>query len=224
MSTLSVVSDFVCPWCFIGKARLDAALSQLEAPPTVQYLPFKLNPTMPPEGMARADYRRQKFGSMQHSDALDTQVREAAEDSGVTIRHDLMERTPNTLKAHMVMAMAASVSPDNKGVPLRLADALFSAYFTEGRDISLDEVLLELAETSGVPASVAAAAIKDEELLQATNTLADGLALQGVSGVPTLLLDQHFLVSGAVPSQDLVRLIPEAISTLKKAAQEKATH
>lgn len=222
MHTLSIVSDFVCPWCFIGKARLDTALAQMapEDRPELRYLPFKLNPSMPEEGMARADYREQKFGSKERSDELDAQVREAAEQSGVTINHDAMLRTPNTIKAHMVMAMAASLKSDTGNASIALADLLFQAYFTEGQDIGEETVLLDLAGKAGLPAEVVHAALADEELRQATESLADGLASQGVNGVPTLLMDQHFLISGAVPADDLLRIIPEAIGILEKAQEE----
>lgn len=218
--TLSIVSDFVCPWCFIGKARLDAALEHMAAEerPQVRYLPFKLNPTMPEEGMARVDYRKQKFGSLEHSNELDAQVRQAAEDSGIAIHHDKMERTPNTIKAHMVMAMASSLKSGEGDASLALANLLFKAYFVDGKDIGEESVLVDLAEEAGLPRDVAVAALNDEELRLATNNLADGLAGQGVSGVPTLLLDQHFLISGAVPTDDLVRIIPEAIGIVEKAA------
>ncbi|MFK7792345.1 MAG: DsbA family oxidoreductase [Devosiaceae bacterium] len=224
---LSIVSDFVCPWCFIGKARLDAALAQMpaDARPQIRYLPFKLNPDMPAQGMARADYREKKFGSKERSDELDAQVREAAEESGIAIHHDKMMRTPNTLKAHMLMAMASSLKSDEGDASIKLADLLFQAYFVEGKDIGEDDVLLELADEAGLPVEVATAALADEELTSATHNLADGLAGQGVSGVPTLLLDQHFLISGAVPTDDLVRIIPEAIDILKKAAESApSTH
>lgn len=222
MHTLSIVSDFVCPWCFIGKARLDTALAQMTAEerPELRYLPFKLNPGMPEEGMARTDYREQKFGSKERSDELDAQVREAAEQSGVLINHDAMERTPNTIKAHMVMAMASSLKSDSGNASLLLADLLFQAYFSQGLDIGEESVLLNLAAKAGLPADVVNAALADEELRQATTSLADGLASQGVNGVPTLLLDQHFLISGAVPADDLLRIIPEAIGILEKAQGE----
>lgn len=222
MHTLSIVSDFVCPWCFIGKARLDTALAQM-APqdrPELRYLPFKLNPDMPEEGMARSDYREQKFGSKERSDELDAQVREAAQESGVTINHDAMKRTPNTIKAHMVMAMASSLKTDTGNASITLADLLFQAYFTQGQDIGEEAVLLDLAAKAGLPADVVHAALADEELYKATTSLADGLASQGVNGVPTLLLNQHFLISGAVPSEDLLRIIPEAIGILEKAQEE----
>jgi predicted DsbA family dithiol-disulfide isomerase len=217
--TLSIVSDFVCPWCYIGKARLDAALDQIPAEqrPQLRYLPFKLNPAMPDEGMARADYREQKFGSLERSEELDAQVRQAAEESGVAIHHDKMERTPNTVKAHMLMAMASSLKSENGDASIALADLLFNAYFTAGEDIGEVDVLLRLGEEAGLPREVASAALNDAELRSATDNLADGLAGQGVNGVPTLLLDQHFLISGAVPSDDLVRIIPEAIGILEKA-------
>ena len=218
--TLSVVSDFVCPWCFIGKARLDAALDQLpaETRPNLRYLPFKLNPDMPEEGMARDAYREQKFGSLERSEELDAQVRKAAEESGVAIHHDKMERTPNTVKAHMLMAMASSLRSENGDASLALADLLFDAYFVHGEDISQDDVLLRLGEEAGLPVEVAKAALGDGELRTATHNLADGLAGQGISGVPSLLLDHHFLISGAVPSDDLVRIIPEAIGILEQSA------
>lgn len=224
MHTLSIVSDFVCPWCFIGKARLDAALAQMtpEQRPELHFLPFKLNPAMPEEGMARADYREQKFGSKERSDELDAQVREAAEQSGVSINHDAMTRTPNTVKAHMMMAMASSLKGDAGNAAVTLANLLFEAYFTQGLDIGEDAILLDLGAKAGLPADVATAALSDHELRQATNSLADGLASQGVNGVPTLLLDQHFLISGAVPSEDLLRIIPEAIGILEKAHADAA--
>ncbi|MEM6381590.1 MAG: DsbA family oxidoreductase [Pseudomonadota bacterium] len=216
MHTLSVVSDFVCPWCFIGKARLDAALETLsdDQRPTVRYLPFKLNPDMPAEGMARPDYRLQKFGSLERSDQLDLQVRIAAEQSGVVIDHGKMERTPNTVKAHMVMAMASTL---NGETALKLADGLFAAYFTNGVDIGEDEALMELAAEAGLPKEITEAALADDELRSVTESLATGLAQQGINGVPTLLLDQHFLISGAAQTDDLKRIIPEAISILKDA-------
>lgn len=221
MHTLSIVSDFVCPWCFIGKARLDTALAQMvpEQRPELHFLPFKLNPSMPEEGMARADYREQKFGSKERSDELDAQVREAAEQSGVSINHQAMTRTPNTIKAHMLMAMASSLKSDTGNASVTLANLLFEAYFTQGLDIGEDAVLLDLAAKAGLPADVVLAALSDQELREATNSLAEGLASQGVNGVPTLLLDQHFLISGAVPSEDLLRIIPEAIDILENAKE-----
>lgn len=219
MPTLSIVSDFVCPWCFIGKARLDDALDRLGLGTElgIRFLPFKLNPEMPPEGMARPDYRLQKFGSKERSDQLDAQVFEAARQSGLTINFDRMKRTPNTLKAHMLMAMAASVQGGSESIALRLSDLLFRGYFVEGADIGEDDVLIGLGEAAGMARDIVVAALADEELRTATDSLATGLAQQGVSGVPTLLIDQHFFVSGAVSAEDLVRMIPEAVAILKEA-------
>lgn len=223
MHTLSIVSDFLCPWCFIGKARLDTALAQMpeDQRPALRFLPFKLNPDMPAEGMMRADYREKKFGSLEKSAQLDAQVRQAAEESGIAINHDKMMRTPNTVKAHMLMAMAASLkSEDGSDASLGLANDLFAAYFVEGQDIGQVDVLLDIAGNNQLPIEVATAALADDELASATHNLADGLASQGVNGVPTLLLDQHFLISGAVPADDLLRIIPEAIGILEKAKEE----
>lgn len=222
--TLSLVSDFVCPWCYIGKARLDAAIERLDddARPHIRFLPFKLNPSMPEDGMARPDYRIAKFGSLEKSNELDAQVRRAAEDSGLTIRHDRMTRTPNTVKAHMLMAMAASVKADTGNAAEPLAGLLFTAYFVEGQDIGEEAVLRALAETVGMPGAIVDGALEDAALREATEKLADDLASQGISGVPSLLLDQHFLVSGAVPTDDLVRILPQAMSILDDASDGAA--
>ncbi|MEM1284267.1 MAG: DsbA family oxidoreductase [Pseudomonadota bacterium] len=224
-ATLSIVSDFVCPWCYIGKARLDAARERLgdDVGLTIRFLPFKLNPSMPEDGMDRADYRVAKFGSLEKSNELDAQVRQAAEESGLTIHHDRMVRTPNTVKAHMLMAMAASLkTPDGDAgdVAERLAGLLFTAYFVDGQDIGESGVLRALGQKVGIPDAIIDGALEDATLRQATEKLADDLATQGISGVPSLLLDQHFLVSGAVPADDLVRILPQALAILEKAATE----
>ena len=219
MHTLSVVADFTCPWCYIGKARLDEALARLpEAQrPARRFLPFRLNPGLPPEGMERTAYRIAKFGSQERSDQLDLQVRLAAEESGVTIDHARMTRTPDTVKAHMLMAMAASLAGAGDRAD-RLADRLYAAYFPQGVDIGQDEALLALAQEAGLSAGIAEAALADAELRAATVALADGLARQGISGVPTLLIDRHVLASGALPADDLARILPQAMAILDEAA------
>lgn len=214
MNTLSIVADFACPWCYIGKVRLEHALKKIDFARKlrVRFLPFLLNPGLPPEGMPRPAYRVQKFGSLERSNQLDAEVRAAAAETGILINHDRMERTPNTLMAHMLMAMAANVPTKAKDTAAALADQLFRAYFTEGVDIGDPDELVRIAESVGVPRDISVSALGDKELKTATSSLASGLAEQGITGVPTLLMNQHFFISGAVPSADLMRMIPQAIA------------
>ena len=129
---LEVVSDAICPWCYVGKRRLEAAIALLPAGVTVDitWLPFELNPDMPKGGVERDDYRRRKFGSLERSRALDKQVAAVAAGEGITMRHDLMQRTPNTVDTHRLIWLAKQ-----QGVQDSLVEALFRGYFVEGRDI-----------------------------------------------------------------------------------------
>ena len=148
MPQLDVYSDVICPWCYVGKAHMQAALRLLQADGLrfdVAWRPFQLNPDMPPEGVARDDYRRAKFGSLERSRALDAQVAAAARAAGLEIRHDRMQRTPNTLDAHRLIRWAETEGGQNA-----LVDRLFAAYFTEGQDVGDKTVLATLAAEAGL--------------------------------------------------------------------------
>ena len=127
--SVEVISDVICPWCFIGKRRLEKALAALDGSHEVRvrWLPFQLNPTMPKEGISRREYRTKKFGSWERSQELDAQVAAAGEAEGIHFAFDRMERTPNTLDAHRLLWLA-----DTVGVQDAVVEALFRAYFTDG--------------------------------------------------------------------------------------------
>jgi len=131
--SVDVISDVICPWCFIGKRRLERAVAALHGSHEVRvrWLPFQLNPQMPKEGVSRREYRTRKFGSWERSQELDAQVAEAGEAEGIHFAFDRMERTPNTLEAHRLIWLA-----DTEGVQDAVVESLFRAYFTDGRDIS----------------------------------------------------------------------------------------
>jgi predicted DsbA family dithiol-disulfide isomerase len=129
---LAIVSDVICPWCFVAKRNLDKAL-ELTGPDLqvkITWRPYELNPRMPKEGMDRREYRSKKFGSWEHSQTLDAQVAEAGARAGITFHHELMARTPNTFQAHRLIWLAGE-----EGVQDAVVEALFRAYFTEGRDV-----------------------------------------------------------------------------------------
>jgi predicted DsbA family dithiol-disulfide isomerase len=216
MRTIDVISDAICPWCWIGKAHLDAALAELSRDGLafrVRWKPFQLNPDMPEAGVERATYRAQKFGSVERGKELDAQVAEAGRAAGLDFRHDLMLRTPNTIAAHRVIRAA-----EQAGVQDAVADALFRAYFQQGRDIGDAAVLDAIAAEAGLPGM--AAMLAGEEHRDAV--LAEDMAARrgGISGVPSFLMDRHLLFSGAMPGPRMAEAFRQADAILSE--REKA--
>jgi predicted DsbA family dithiol-disulfide isomerase len=144
---ISVISDVICPWCFIGKRRLEKAAAAVEGrhEVRVRWLPFQLNPTMPKDGISRREYRTRKFGSWERSLELDAKVVEAGKSEGIHFAFDRIERTPNTFDAHRLIWLA-----DREGVQGAVVEALFRAYFAEGRDIGNRQALIDVAADAGL--------------------------------------------------------------------------
>src|SRR5436190_7169421 len=145
--TVEVASDVICPWCYIGKRRLEKALAALDGEVQVElrWLPFQLNPDMPAAGMVRADYRRAKFGSIERGRELDARVAAEGAKEGIAFAFERMQRTPNTARAHQLIDLAQKA-----GHAQPVVDALFRAYFEEAQDIGDEAVLAAIAEASGV--------------------------------------------------------------------------
>src|SRR5277367_3770550 len=147
--TIDIVSDVVCPWCYLGEKRLEAALAEAPQPVVLRWRPYQLDPTIPEGGLDRAEYMAKKFGKSGRLQTVhDNLVRLGAE-VGLPFAFDKIKRSPNTLDAHRLMRWAASA-----GVQAEVADRLFKAYFVEGRDIGDREVLVEIAAECGLDASV----------------------------------------------------------------------
>jgi len=212
---LDVVSDTICPWCYIGKRRLAAALPGLATEGLgfdITWRPLQLNPTMPKDGVDRRTYRSAKFGSWQKSQALDAQVAAAGAGDGLMFRHDLMGKTPNTVASHALIRLALDIG----GAVLQdlIVEALFAAYFTQGRDIGDHRVLADLGEEAGIDRARTMAFASDPasgETVTSDERLARGL---GLNGVPSILLDGHFVFSGAQPTPVMVRALREAAALL----------
>lgn len=205
--TIEVISDAICPWCWVCKRRLDHALAAL-APAlsaTVTWQPFELNPDIPKAGLDRRAYRSRKFGSWERSQALDAQVASAAKPDGLDFRHDRMERTPNTIDAHRLIWMAGQ-----EGKQDAVVEGLFSAYFHEGRDVGTSDVLVAIGSTAGLdPKRISAMLASDEGLKEVTAALDRSIGL-GVSGVPTVLVNGRPLFSGALRSELIEAHLREA--------------
>jgi predicted DsbA family dithiol-disulfide isomerase len=198
---LEVASDVICPWCYIGKRRLEKALQLLDAPDIeVRWLPFQLNPDMPKEGMPRAEYRKAKFGSLERSRQLDARVIAEGKSEGIEFAFERIERTPNTSAAHQLIA----ISPDQN----KVVDALFRAYFEEAKDIGDPKVLAEIAAQCGVQGWPQEGETRAREV----SALEGEVRGMGISAVPTFIFERKSGVSGAYPAETLAAAIREAAS------------
>jgi predicted DsbA family dithiol-disulfide isomerase len=192
--TVDVISDVICPWCYVGKRRLEKAVRALGGrhEVRVRWHPFQLNPQMPKEGMDRQDYRAAKFGSWERSLALDAQMKEVGADEGIAFDFARMARTPNTLDAHRLIRLA-----DEQGVQDAVVEALFQAYFTEGRDIGLRKTLLDVVAGAGLSPVRTEAVLDTSEGLDAVRAAEEQARQLGVQGVPFFLVNGELALSGA---------------------------
>ncbi len=206
---VSVTSDFICPWCFIGRRRLLSAVAALPSDWTVDitWLPFELNPDLPSEGISRRDYRIAKFGSWERSLRLDAEVVSAAAGEGLTVDYDRQTWTPNTRRAHRLMRLAQTAGADQN----RLAEALFRAYFTDGRDIGAPAVLVELAGGLGLDPHRVAAFLDGTEEMAEVRALEAEMLRRGIGGVPFFNI-WGIGASGAVPPDLLRQVFDEAVA------------
>jgi predicted DsbA family dithiol-disulfide isomerase len=201
---LQVVSDMICPWCFIGKRSLDRALDILSARGIhvdVEWLPYQLNPGMPAAGMDRKEFRTTRFG-WENSLAMDARAVEAGRRVGAEFNYSIQTRTPNTVATHGLSRLARSEGgPALQG---QLVDALFTAYFTEGKDIGDVDVLERLATDAGMqPGAVQRSASLHSEV----RDLDVAIRSSGLNGVPSYLLDGKLLSSGSQSVEGYVALL-----------------
>ena len=191
---VDVISDVICPWCYIGKRRLERAVRDLGGRHEVQvrWHPFQLNPTMPGGGMDRQDYRTAKFGSWERSQALDAQVAAAGEAEGIAFAFDRIGRTPNTLDAHRLIALAGE-----QGVQDAVVEAFFRGYFTEGRDLGDRGTLLDLAAEAGLDRGRAESLLGGDEGLESLRAAEGQSRRLGVQGVPFFVINGEVAISGA---------------------------
>ena len=192
---IEVISDAICPWCWIAKRRLDSAIAAIapDVTASITWRPFELNPEMPKGGVDRRAYRSAKFGSWQHSRALDAQVAAAGRSEGLVFNHDKMERTPNTIDAHRLIRLAGQEAKQTE-----IVEGLFAAYFNEGRDIGDPTVLADIGASTGLDhARIVAMLASDEGQAQVRSEVQRTVNLR-LSGVPTVLVDGVPLFSGAI--------------------------
>jgi predicted DsbA family dithiol-disulfide isomerase len=211
--TIEIVSDFICPWCFVADTRLNKAIAEVAPGMTIErkWLPYELNPFMPAEGKNRKEYRSQKFGSWERSLELDAQVKAAGKHDGIEFRHDLMTHTPNTLKAHRVTWLAAK-----EGKATALAERIMRGYFLEGKDIGDLETLVGLASEIGMDAAKVSAFLATDEGTNEVQSMERVNFNRGVQGVPFIIIGNQE-ISGAQHIQVFIDALKEVIKQMGAA-------
>ena len=207
MVKLDIISDPICPWCYIGKTNLDAALRDVpDHPFVIEWHPFQLNPDMPAGGMDRRTYLETKFGGKDAAIKAYAPVADAAQKAGAVINFDAMQVTPNTVDAHRLIHWA--------GIEQRqsyVVDLLFKAYFVEGRDIGSHEVLADIADTAEMDAAMVTkllASAADADDIRARDAHSRKM---GVNAVPTFIVAHKHAVPGAQPPEVWANVIRDVM-------------
>lgn len=208
---IDVFSDPICPWCYIGKRRLEAALAQSErlGHITVRWRTFQLNPGMPPEGLDRDEYLALKFGGAERAEQIYDAIGKAGESVGIPFAFDKIKRTPNTIQAHRLIRLAARGGKDGD-----VSEALFRGYFIDGRDLSDDETLLEIGEECGLDAGTVRNYLAGEEDKQEVRAEHDFAVSLNITGVPCFIVESRYVVVGAQE--------PEAFTPVFDLVEEEA--
>jgi predicted DsbA family dithiol-disulfide isomerase len=205
--TIDVVSDVVCPWCYLGKRRFARAVELVpDVDLTVRWRPFRLDPTIPPEGIARTEYLAKKFGSPEAIEPMHQQLTELGAGEGIDFRFDRIARSPNTVDAHRLVRWAEAAGSDDD-----IVERLFLAYFTDGRDVGARDILAEIVGEAGLDDRQAAERLATDEDRAAVEAEVNEAYRIGVSGVPCFIIDQAYAVMGAHPPETIAGAIRQSV-------------
>ena len=192
---IEAYSDTVCPWCYLGFARLQQALAQRPGLAVeVRWLPYELNPQMPVEGADRAEYMRERFGDVNRFAKAQATLQELAAEAGIRFDFAAVRRMPNTRRSHALIAWAGA-----NGRQGDVKRRVLAAYFAEGRDIGAPDTLVAIASEAGLDADAARAAIDDAALHRQIEALEQQARSWDITGVPTFIFARRFAFSGAQP-------------------------
>ena len=215
---IDVVSDVVCPWCFIGKRRLEKALAlRPDMATEVRWNPFFLNPWVPREGISREEYLRTKFGSVERYKQISQRLVAAGEEEGIPFAFDKMTRQPNTLDCHRLLRWAATEAD-----PSQVKERLMTLYFIEGADLSDREVLVRAAVDCGMDGELVRRLLASDADVSEVEAAATSASEAGVSGVPFYIFGGALAVSGAQAPEYLASAIDRAAIQVTQRATESA--
>jgi predicted DsbA family dithiol-disulfide isomerase len=204
---VEVIADLVCPFCYIGKRRLDQAMQAVQGPSEISWHPYQLNPEMPESGMSLEDYLSMRFGSPANVQPVLDQLAADARDEGIDFRFDRIEHVPNTLRAHQLMYLAESQRKDQSA----LAEELMTAFFHRGEDIGDREILVALGARHGLLPDDIDRVIQEDSARQIVLSREAQVRSSGIAGVPGFLLNRRLLVIGAQDTDTLVNAFDRAM-------------
>ena len=192
---IDIISDIVCPWCYLGKARLEAALSELpNIEAEIHWRPYQLDPSIPRIGVDRKAYMEAKFGAGPRLGQIHDQLDGFGKEVGIAFDFDAIKVAPNTMGAHRLIRWAAQAGP---GIQIKVVDLLFKAFFEKGQDIGSPPVLIEIAKMAGMDGSIVETLLPtDAEEAGVIGEIATSKQM-GITGVPCFIIDQKYAVSGA---------------------------
>ncbi|OQM73483.1 DsbA family oxidoreductase [Manganibacter manganicus] len=217
--SIDVVSDVVCPWCFIGQKRLDKAIAAAEVAVEVRWRPFQLDPTIPPEGTDRHAYMLGKFGSEERIREIHGRIEPLGAAEGIAFAFDAIARSPNTLDAHRIIRWAGAV---DAGVQNRLVRHLFRLYFEQGAEIGDATVLISAAREAGMDAAVVETLLPTDADRDTVKAEIETAQRMGVTGVPCFLLEGKYAVVGAQAVETLAEAIRQIAAAKAKGELETA--
>jgi len=221
---IDIVSDLICPWCFIGKRRLEKAIRMLNDDDNsteehynvrIVWQPFQLNPNIPKEGMDRKNYRTTKFGSWEASKALDVHVIAVGLAEDIPFAFGRIERTPNTLDAHRLIWLA-----QKEGQQDGIVDALYQGYFVHGLDIGNRQVLADIANANGLDAKLVESFLNSNNGVKEVHTEESKIHQMGINCVPYFIINGKYPISGAQDAKMLVSYLKEAIDAARVPLQQ----
>ena len=221
MSTLKplqidIVSDVVCPWCYIGKRRIENALALVpDVPVEINWRPFFLNNWVPREGIGRDEYLTAKFGSVEAYKGIAGRVVAAANEEGLIYRPELVKRQPNTTDCHRLIHWA-----EREGKAAEMKQRLMELYFRDGGDLTDADVLVQAAADIGLDADEIRRRLASDEDVELVSAQARDASDKGISGVPTFVFAQKYAVSGAQPAEQLARAIRDVSAEVNAQAAE----
>lgn len=205
---VDIVSDVMCPWCIVGFRQLEQALGLTGMGARVRWHPFELNPTMPPQGQNLAEHIAEKYGSTAEQSAKNRQyLRALGENLGIQFKFTEDSRIVNTFLAHQLLDFALSQGRQH---PLKLA--LFEAHFTEGRDVSDTETLIEVAASVGLDPEAARNALETQARADTVREKESFWTSRGISGVPSMVFNSKYLVTGAQGAENYTQILRQAAS------------
>ena len=204
---VEVIADFVCPYSYLGKRRLEGALNAVHGPSEVSWYPYQLNPDIPAAGLPFDTYLTQRFGSPVNVEPVLEHLTAEGADAGIEFRFDSIRHVPNTLPAHQLMQLAETLGVDQSA----LAERLFRAFFEEGRDLGETETLVNIATRFGIAAADVRTATNSAEMQKLILSREAQVRASGMAGVPGFLINRRLLIVGAQQSDSIVSAFDRAM-------------